>query len=263
MTKPESKQPLMDPIKAARSIIEQLDIRSPSEIEVEAIAANRKAYVREDVIFGAEAKLSRVGNKAFITVSSTTTSLGRKRFSIGHELGHFELHKNSPVAYCTAADLDDWHSQKRKETEANQFSAELLMPEPLFRPRCLATPGLALLKSLSDDFKTSMTATAIQYIRFTLEPCALVFCCDGKIRWIKKNRDFTYYLKGLGEPVDGYSYAYDAFAGRLTSCDEGSVPASAWLKNRKFDSDAEIKESTQFIPSCNATLSLLWVNEEI
>lgn len=253
----------MDPIKAARSIIEDLEVQSPAEINVEAIAAAKGAYVRDAVISGAEAKLSRVGNRAYISVSSKTANEGRRRFSIGHELGHFVIHRSWPIMYCTSADMDDWYSRKVKETEANKFSAELLMPEVIFKPKCIGKPGLTLLGSLSGAFRTSLTATAIQYIRCTLEPCALVFCCDRKVRWTSKNRDFTYFLKGIGELVDGYSYAYDAFKGRLSSPEEGSVPASAWLSHRGLTEDAEIKESTWYIPSCNATLSLLWVNEEI
>lgn len=52
----------------------------------------------------------------------------RRKFSFAHELGHFFLHRNHTRAHffsCTG------QASPRKEREANQFAASLLMPEAL------------------------------------------------------------------------------------------------------------------------------------
>ncbi len=253
----------MNPKEAAQAIISELEILSPYEINVELIAAHRNAYVRVGQLTGAEAKLVRLDDKAFITIASSVTHEARKRFNIGHELGHFELHKNSPFLSCSAQDMNDWTAKSRKETEANQFSAELLMPDFLFRPKCIGIPGMKTLKALCREFQTSLTATAIKFLEATVEPCALIFSVNGNIDWQIKNRSFDYYLRQRGERVHGCSYAHDAFLGKEVPADGDMVPAYAWVEGHRIDPDASIKECTSYSPVGNSTLTLLWVNEDI
>lgn len=253
----------MNPIQTAQTIISELEIRNAVEIDVELIAAHRNAYVRVGPLSRAEAKLVRLGDQAFITVSSNVTHPARRRFSIGHELGHFEIHKNIPLLSCTAQDMNDWTAKSSKETEANRFSAELLMPDFLFRPRCMGIPGMKLLKTLCREFRTSLTATAIKYLEATPEPCALVYSIDRIIDWQIKNRSFGHFLRRRGESIHGYSYAHDAFCGKEIPEDGGLVPAYAWVEGYRIDPDASIKEATSYSPAGNSTLTLLWVNEDI
>lgn len=253
----------MNPVKAALDIIEKLEIRAPAEINAELIAASRDVFVRNGPLTGAEARLVRLGNRALVTLSSNITHEARRRFTIGHEVGHFELHKASALLSCTVADMNDWTDKNRKETEANRFSAELLMPDFLFRPRCVGVPGVSLLRSLAKEFRTSLTATAIKYLETTGEPCALFYCENGKIEWRTKNTSFYYRLRKAGEPVHGYSYAYDAFAGKKIPDDGEMVPAFAWIEDKRADPDGSIKEATCHFPSYSASLKLLWINEDI
>src|SRR5690606_29955677 len=66
----------------------------------------------------------------------------RKRFTIGHELGHFLCPTHKPKTadgfLCSSEDMTKSFAGKaeaaaRMEVEANRFSALLLMPTPLFR----------------------------------------------------------------------------------------------------------------------------------
>jgi Zn-dependent peptidase ImmA (M78 family) len=51
----------------------------------------------------------------------------RQRFTIAHELGHFFMHRKDDV---TKGSLISFRGERTKgETEADQFAAELLMPE--------------------------------------------------------------------------------------------------------------------------------------
>lgn len=75
--------------------------------------------------------------------------LPRRRFTLGHELGHIEIHHNIPTMQplfeldaekasyrCTAADLAGTVADARRrtrETVANRFAAALLMPSGLVR----------------------------------------------------------------------------------------------------------------------------------
>jgi hypothetical protein len=63
----------------------------------------------------------------------------RRRFTIAHELGHWQLHRHGDGAiYCrsSALDADDAEDPERlsePEEEANAFAAALLMPAHLLR----------------------------------------------------------------------------------------------------------------------------------
>ena len=62
----------------------------------------------------------------------------RRRFTIGHELGHWCLHRTSDAVWCRAQTVDTNGEGKRSglppaESEANQFAAALLMPADLLR----------------------------------------------------------------------------------------------------------------------------------
>ncbi len=61
----------------------------------------------------------------------------RRRFTIAHEVGHWEIHRDEieDVTVTRTADYEPAASKKRapeqvREREANRFAAELLMPEP-------------------------------------------------------------------------------------------------------------------------------------
>jgi len=251
---------LVNPMKSAQDIIRQLDIRKPSEIQVELIAELRGATVVESALTSSEGRLVRRGKRGKITVPFNETNIGRKRFSIGHELGHFELHSHL-MSYisCSKEDMADFHGYKKREKEANDFSAELLMPSTLFSPLVIRKkPNMKLIQALADEFNTSITATACRYMQVTKEPCALVYSINGMVKWFMTN-EFPFFLKGKGDPLDEDSFAYDAFKGKGDVPSGATVSASSWMKNSdsRFG-NIEILESTLFLEYYNATITLLW-----
>lgn len=64
-----------------------------------------------------------------------TESKTRQRFTIAHELGHFELHKQDSGLFVDKEfkmlfrDQNSSSGEIRKEQEANAFAAAILMPE--------------------------------------------------------------------------------------------------------------------------------------
>jgi hypothetical protein len=67
---------------------------------------------------------------------------GRRRFTIGHEVGHYLLHQDdAPRIFCRSGDIVDAEEDPAvptpkppDESEADAFAAALLMPEHLIRP---------------------------------------------------------------------------------------------------------------------------------
>lgn len=81
--------------------------------------------------------LFRSGNAAWAYVCNDMKNpLGRQRFTAAHELGHAVLHCDRMKGYIADEEIseaDDATTQM--EREANQFAAELLMPEVVIRSR--------------------------------------------------------------------------------------------------------------------------------
>jgi Zn-dependent peptidase ImmA (M78 family) len=108
------------------------------------------------------------GQPKIILNQDEQASQERERFSIAHEIGHFVLHKtegafverNVPFAFrnkksSTGEDIN--------EIEANQFAAELLMPEELVRELAEnKKPTERNLVSWASTFKVSLQAMAIR-----------------------------------------------------------------------------------------------------
>src|SRR5437867_9520652 len=74
--------------KRAETILEELGIENPEDIDVEAIAQYCGATVVYEDLGGCEARILGYGDRAIIAVNESSPRV-RQRFSVGHELGHW------------------------------------------------------------------------------------------------------------------------------------------------------------------------------
>ncbi len=130
----------------------------------------------------------------------------RRRFTIGHELGHYIIPAHRGDKSCTSADLaetrrDTLHRQE--EAQANRFSAGLLMPKPAFKAHVdgLGLPDVTHIGELADSFDVSREAVANRYVDLTSEMCAVVFVKAGRIRYARTSRDFPALSVRKGDGV--------------------------------------------------------------
>lgn len=251
------------PSLKAQQIIQELQIRAPSEIDIVDIAMVRGAYVKEQSLHGCEARVVRKGSQGIITYSCSIYEEGRKRFAIAHELGHFELHNTSQMILCSEEDMFVWKDDISQELEANEFATEILMPEEIFlkyikRPE---QPNMETVRKLAKEFNTTLTATALRYVQLSLEPCAIVISKDGVIKWYKKSNSFNFHVK-VRDKLSKSSYAFDYYDGIDLPDIPKKVPADSWLSG-DIDEEAEILENSVALTSYSVILSLLWINEEV
>ena len=253
-------QPL--PSERANQIIQNLQIRNPSEIYVRDIAMYLGALVRERVLQGCEARLVRSGDMGIICVNSMIPEGGRKRFAIGHEIGHYVLHVGTQLIFCNEEDMYIWKGEKTQEIEANQFAASLLMPREIFirfiKP---GQPTFDIISELAEKFRTTLTATALRYVDICNEPCALVVSKDGFIKWYRKSGNFSFHAK-VGEKLNPDTFAFDFFDGVNLPTNPDKVPAQAWLKG-DIDDEAEVVEHSVSLDYYGIVLSLLWICDDI
>jgi Zn-dependent peptidase ImmA (M78 family) len=245
----------MAELKAAE-LIEYYGISQPEHIQLEDIAFGQGVRILEGTLEGAAASLVRFGKKAVIRISDRETDQGRIRFSTAHELGHFILgHGHSIYLVCSNRDMHDWYNQKNQETEANFFASELLLPKTLVEKRCdVNKVSFKPIKSIADDFSTSLMATAIKFVRLCPEMCAIVYSEDSAIKWFYKSTDWWPFIpKGK---LDSRTLAYDFFQGKEISEDPEEIDGDAWVGTSRVESIVEhsIASSTY-----GYVLSLLWI----
>ena len=104
-------------------------------VDVERVADHLGLKVEERPLEDEYSGFLAVPEKAIVVNSAH--SFARRRFTIAHEIGHFQLHRKkaeTPVfidqtVYFRSAQFSE--AERRREREANYFAAELLMPEEL------------------------------------------------------------------------------------------------------------------------------------
>ena len=123
-----------------------------------------------------------------ISYDETVTIPGRINFTLGHEFGHYLLHRSLKHEFmCNQSGILDHNnaSSKKIEYEANLFASYLLMPIMDFRKQIEGhSVSLELLQHCADRYETSFTATALKWVEFT-EEAALLVMADSEdfVHW--------------------------------------------------------------------------------
>jgi hypothetical protein len=127
--------------------------REPVSLRDVVSALNLEVVQTAGEPFFCEAALEPVGDGHQIVLRGATSEQ-RRRFTIAHEIGHFILHPHR-LAPQRGGDPGNtaWQQQER---EADQFAAELLMPEDLVR-EAVVLHGADSAR-LADQFQVSRSA---------------------------------------------------------------------------------------------------------
>lgn len=191
-------------------LIELADCVRPEQLVAEILRQNPQLPVpvpiEELARCAGISKIEAVGSTGFegALIANDTKSDGlifynsqvprpRQRFTIGHELGHFLLpwHRQSNFQ-CSAEDISS-RTNKGWELEANQFSAELLMPTALLERRLSPSKEFELndISRVREDFGTSMESTTRRVVEMSEYAYAVVFSKDNKVRYSVFSKFFS------------------------------------------------------------------------
>lgn len=248
-------------------LLQNYGIVEPSEIDLETLAWLCGAKVREEKLDGCEAKIFGRKDKAIIIVNSKSSEQ-RKRFSIGHELGHWYYDKGRALT-CHANDESvgcnhSLYSATHPERVADDFASNLLMPNYMFQPlvRQYERSCFRAIEQLKDCFNTSFTATALRFIDISPEPAMLV-CYDsnGKMAWFKRCPDLPDKLFPK-RYLDTDTLAYEVFSGKSNRGYVGRIPADAWFDDDSLSRFCIYEETIRIYGGQILTL-LTWRNEKM
>ena len=245
--------------KEAKKLIEYFGIQSPEHIQLRNIASNLGAEVILGQLINSAARLVRVGNRSLIRISDKERYVEKQRFSLAHELGHLCLRHKNDYIECVEEDMMNWSSPKSQETEANVFAAELLMPTVLIEKRFDVSPvNFDIVEKICKEFRVSLMAAAIRFVRFSSEMCAVVCSKNKRVAWCFRSSDFCFPIMN-GKEIDRRTIASDFYEYGNCQKEPEEIDSDAWIDNSKYGSRRKIVEHTFASNRIGFTLSLLWI----
>jgi len=245
--------------RSPASLLDELGIRGPEDLLIEAIAEHCGATILYQSLQGSEARIVGYGDRAIITVNSAA-SRARQRFSAAHELGHWMCDRGKIAFGCTEKTFVREWSDDNPERRANQYAAELLLPEVMFsRWAKNRDITFATVRDLADSFEASLTATAIRLVEFGSFP-AMIVCNDReRRRWFRRSPDVPEVL-WPHDRVHPRTGAYDLLYRAAASAGPLDLGADGWFSHRDSVHYA-IREDSISITD-DLVLTLLWWKDE-
>jgi len=195
------------------------------------------------------------GLKKMIVSSPNIKYPARKRFTVAHEMGHLLLHHGNKI--CNATDFDRWDDKHIKESEANWFAAELLLPYSAVICEIKRSDlNFSFVEKLAQQYQTSLSATAIRLAKLDTGMSAVVVHDGEKIIQVVRSpmcRDDIETVR-----VDPRSLFLKAQ--KVKQPVKKAVDPAIWFSD---DSDGWIcEEETKFFPQRQQYLSIINIYEQ-
>lgn len=168
----------------------------------------------------------------------------RRRFTVAHELGHFlNPYHVTPVGVdkllCTNQHMK---AQGRSsdprlgmEAQANEFAANVLMPEKPLRTvsNLWGSPQVQAILDLQTLCNVSKEAAARRFLDLHGDPCAVVFSKDGKVRYPLTRGGFPFIelTQGQSVPRGSLTATFEGLPGTVSEQEEADP--HQWLPTRE------------------------------
>ncbi|MDQ1902353.1 ImmA/IrrE family metallo-endopeptidase [Paracoccus sp. WLY502] len=218
-------------ISPGEKLLRDRGVSRPDQIDLVEIAWDLGAKVKLRRLEGCEARIIGEGNRAIISIDETRPER-RRRFSLGHEIGHWMCHRGQCLA-CAKEDIGRGGAGKNpKERVADRYAADLLMPGFLMREAVRGRRlDLNLIEHIADLFNVSRLAAAVRLLEMEHEPCVLIRHSMVGMPWrlisSSVDRRWTPRLR-----VESDSHAYGILSGHLGDQPRSeTVSAEDWFEN--------------------------------
>ena len=262
------------PIKEANTVIALLDAvlgedRYPLNIENICLEYSRNKFpdhriqeVKGDDLPGFEGALygSHRDKKSrwLILYNNQIPQPGRINFTLAHEFGHYLMHRDELDEFeCSQKDMTNFRDDAQRESEANKFASQLLMPPNDFRKQIERQEiNFDLIEHCTDRYSVSLTAMLLKFVDITDKRCVLVVSTNGYILWSKPSKSALKsgkFIKTVGLPPIPLPLASAAINGVTDDGNKIEInhgPGIWWP-------DEPVKEMTVFSKNYDLVITLL------
>ena len=174
---------------------------------------------------GIEGACKSVGVKRLVVLNPAHKKSLKERFTLSHEIGHLLIHHNAHI--CRAEDFNTYRTHNDKENEANDFAAELLLPQravmEIIKKKDLS---LKLLEDVANKYQTTLSVAAIRITQMFNDNVMLIWH-DGK-RTIWKVKSNTCFLKA-SENIS--PMALSNKTSDIQRIVKGNISSECWVSN--------------------------------
>jgi Zn-dependent peptidase ImmA (M78 family) len=222
---------------------------------------------------GVSGFLMRVGNTFGILYAQHIANEGFIRFTVAHELGHYFLPGHAEQLFPNGDGLhrsrSGYISHDRHEKQADQFASALLMPEKLFTKEIdTAGQGFSAIQALAGLCKTSITATAIRFSKYTDDAVAVIVSNKDRVEFcflserLKDVRGLQWLKKGDLIAPRSTTAAFNKNPANVSEAneDEGCCWLDDWFDGAP---QIEMNEDVVGLGSYGKTLTVLFTEEDI
>lgn len=267
----------LDRLEAEAEASRVIENYSPTTLPVCPFFIAEKAGIvvqpKESTERGVSGFLMRVGETFGIQYAQHIPSEGFIRFTIAHELGHYFLPGHAEHLFPTGNGIhksrSGFISGDRYERQADYFASALLMPEAHFKRAVNRSgEGFSAIENLALEFKTSLTATAINYTRYTEDAVAVVVSTGNYVDYcfmsdlIKDLHGINWLRKGDLLPRTSTTHRFNASPGNVENAQraEGVSHLDDWFDGAP---GLEMNEDVIGLGTYGKTLTVLYTNEEL
>jgi Zn-dependent peptidase ImmA (M78 family) len=222
---------------------------------------------------GVSGFLMRVGDVFGILYARHIANEGFIRFTVAHELGHYFLPGHSAALFPNGDGLhcsrSGFISHDRRERQADHFAAALLMPEKLFTEAIdEAGQGFPAIQSLAELCKTSITATAIRFAKFTGDSVAIIVSSGTRVEYcflserLKDIKGLQWLKKGDLIAPRSTTAGFNKNQANVSEArqDDGCCSLDDWFDGAP---EIEMNEDVVGLGSYGKTLTVLFTDETI
>jgi hypothetical protein len=211
--------------------------------------------------------ITDAGRSRGVILVNRAARRGRRRFTVGHELGHFLMthHKPPPEGFrCSREDMRRLSAKEqdaygKMEVEANAFSGLLIMPPPLLRTFVgrYREGDLSHVMEVAEHFDVSKEMAARGYAQFHDQRLAVLVAKDGKMLRTYRHPQFPRLCVQPGQPIPkGTLFHRDGHKLHQTSV-VAEARAEVWLDtdwdNRLLDLSEQV-----YVQQDGYALVMLW-----
>lgn len=209
---------------------------------------------RMDLGIGIEGACKSKGVKRLVVLTPNPSSFQKERFTFSHEIGHLLIHHSSNV--CVADYFNTYKTQNDEEQEANDFAAELLLPQRAMTD-ILAREDLSfqLLERVATLYKTSLSVAAIRLTQIFNDNAVLVWHNGHRITW--KIKSSQCYLK-ISDVISSMALAHKTNKTQWNI--KGNIDPNVWTDSELGNWICE--EETHFFSKIKMYLTILKFYED-